>query len=345
MVSFGQSLKTWKNANCLSSTDLAQRSGIAERRLYDLLADREEPTVEEIENLSKAFQVSVVMFTNGVQLATPIKNQDVEANSVSSSMALYRNAYAKYHTLPKDYQLKVARLFARWLEKHLKMSGSKIENITKCGTTTFSAYRTEKYSMTLKVFCLLGSELSRKGLISEKEYLTMFDRTINNYIGNYNLSIVKRKYQVPMAPFSVAVGKASTSGNQLLRFEYPMSEPMAKAFALVLNVDANTFRTRIMSEDDFTVSKESILSFIHDTNNARVTEDDAPSDTVLQINENDNTEVATSEPNEDIKPDIKIDDNCARNGLSKVKKMYAHLSEAHRADVNALIEKYFWEDL
>lgn len=328
MVTFGQNLRTWKTARNLTSKSLGDRSGLGEDRITELLEDRNFPTQTDIEKIARVFQVSVPTFTKGVSLEDPEEDPVLLENPEETDL-LCQEAYTRFDGFPREYQLQVTKKFANWIQTKSNIRGAKIENMYQIPRSSFSTYRMLKRKMSYEIFSKLANVLDEDGLIQKTEFIAEFKKTCEKYISTYNLGIAEQKYGFQKQDLAEYLDRSNSSITYISRYVTSVSSDVKECLLSLFEIDNEIFTGNCMNPEDFLLDKDIVLAKLAEKKKL----------------------VVASSAKEPSKDDQKKTPKQAESevplvaGTKKLKKMYEKLSDEHKSEVNALIERYFWQDL
>lgn len=332
MVTFGQNLRTWKTARNLTSKNLGDRSGLGEGRITELLEDKSFPTQTDIEKIARVFQVSVPTFTKGVSLEDPEEDPFLLENTEEVD-SLYQDAYKRFDEFPREYQLQVTKKFADWIQTKSNMRGAKIEDMYQIPRSSFSTYRMLKRKMSYEIFSRLANVLDEDGLISKKDFIAEFKKTCEKYISTYNLCIAEQKYGFQKKDLAEYLDKSNSSITYISRYVIPVSSDVKEILLSLFEVNNATFTNDCMKPKDFALDKDVVLAKLAEKKKSAVT---SSTKDPSKDDQKKTSKLAKKEKYSETPPVV---------DTKKLKKMYDTLSDEHKSEVNALIERYFWQDL
>ena len=381
MTTFAGNLKTWMTGNSLNATVLSSRSGVNENRIKGMQNGNVIPTREEVELLARAFKTTTNTFLRGCDMDFPTERKSVNQINIPTDVMdaikntkptaeesvtddeneSYREVCFEFAKYPLEYRKVVVSIFFKEILRKTKLTGAAYEDLTHIARGNMSNYINRKNAITIDTLIKHSEMLEESGLVSREEFFTKFKSVMDGYIPNYNLNVAVEKYGFSLARLTKLIGAASdSSGGNWHRYNSKILSGNCALIAKELNVDPTRFMTEVFTEDDFTSPRLKNLPYDQVATKFR----DKPSNFQKgkdKKNENP-TKVIKEEPKTDgieenietpifsIPEPIKgmpaktINETLEVPMETKIQKMYGKLTKEHRDTVNALIEKYFWED-
>ena len=344
MVTFGENLKTWKDAKNKSVKDLSKNTEIGEFRIRMLLSDQENPTTKEVEALATFFNVPVATFVRGVNHVIDGNITETE-NEKGSSECECKEVLALYLSRPSDFRKHISAMMSLWLIAITGMNGNKLEKKLGLSNATFSKYRALKSSMSEEYIEKIGERGAKEGLFTQKAYYDRLKEICEKYVGNYNLSLAKEIYGFSAVKFSYACNCANATVSQLLSYKYSTTDAFCEKACKFFDISVQDFKTTILTKNDFKLDKYQVSKEIYSAANqfedekkkSHLVPKEASKEPIV-VEEKVATIVETPEK-------IEVEEKAEITPTSKLLKMYSKLTPKHQKEVAKVIEDYFWEDI
>ncbi len=342
MVTFGENLNTWKVARKIDTKSLGSRSGLGEDRIKKLLEDKVVPNQSDIEKIARVFQVSAATFCKGVTIPKIEKNVNSEGNNENSE---YSKVIDFYYSGNVAFKKGVASRFADWLLSKTTKPAIYIDDMCGLSRSTFSSYKRKKEPMSKAAIEKIGKAFNDAGILALDEYYNKLQSLCNKWIPNGNLCLLREYYKISSTTFAKVLNCFDSTVRGMFTFKNSIKEDYAKILSDLIGVDLNVFTTVNLTNANLPskkVMEAKIAALTSDSNSSPVpTKEEKPG--VKPIAKQPEPE-PEPEPVPAPMPAITISQP-ENNNVDKLQKMYNRLSQAHKQEIDTLIEKYFWEDL
>lgn len=342
MVTFGENLNTWKVARKIDTKSLGSRSGLGEERIKNLLEDKVVPNQSDIEKIARVFQVSAATFCKGVTIPKIEKNTNSEENNENSE---YSKVIDFYYSGNAAFKKGVASRFADWLLSKTTKPAIYIDDMCGLSRSTFSSYKRKKEPMSKASIEKIGKAFNDAGILALDEYYNKLQSLCNKWIPNGNLCLLREYYKLSSTTFAKVLDCFDSTVRGMFSFKNPIKKDHIEILSDLIGVDFNVFATVNLTSANLP-SKKTMEAKI-----AALTSGSTSSPAPAKEEKPEAKPIAKPiakqpepEPVPAPMPAITISQP-ENNNVDKLQKMYNRLSQAHKQEIDALIEKYFWEDL
>ncbi len=327
-VTFGEQLNVYKNAKHIDVKSLGNRSGLGEFKIRALLADQEVPSAKEVESIAMVFQVPVSTFLRGVDITGA--NSKADENEVQEKYAQSLNTYKNY---PASYRRVISQKISTWALEQSGLSMNELERQVGIPLNMLSKYVRAENAFSVDTLIKFVIGLDSKEIVTTLAFFTKMIEFGDKFIPNYNLNIIKNVTGITYRKIGMILGIQQSNISKASNYIKALSRPSIRKMVEAWDIDSNTFCTKFMSADDFDAAE-----LTKKVNGAEITAE--PVDVLPAVSTTMNEITAPK------KDPVKVESRIVSNEpVDRVHKMYQRLSNEHKTEVDALIEKYFWEDI
>jgi len=338
---FGQVLKSWKDSKHIDCGTLSKRSGIPVFKIKLFLSDQEQPTPEEIKQLSGVFGSECSGFKLLPTLPDPATLRKIKKQKYATPEQ-YRAIVETYCNYPSEYRKHLSKMIVDHLIDTTGLTGMQIEKRCDLAIATISNIKKLKYSLSEETLSKINRCLVEEGTLVEGLVYNKLDELGKHYISNYNLYLAKQSYQFANERLSAACRRSPATISNILTYKYTITPDLYSELHRFFDIPFDRFKCEILSKKMF--NKEGVLDNINKAaeESSVVTFDNVED---FSIDEQPVPEPVTipyqAEDDSNTVPDFvrSLDEDS-----EKLLKIYSNLSGSNKKELIKKAEELFWKD-